>query len=514
MSVSGERSPDEQPDTPAEEPRMTEVIVSTSGGAVSGLARDGSTVFYSIPYAEAPVGELAFAPPRAHGGWPGVRDARTPGATAQVTGFDNGTIPEPSVPGDEVLTVNVFTPRTPVAGDTPMPVFVWIHGGAFIAGSPHSPWYDGVAFNRAGIVVVSVGYRVGLTGFGDVAGAVPNRAVLDWIAALQWVQRNIAAFGGDPERVTIGGQSAGAAAVLTLMGLQAASGLFHRVIAASPVLLQQRPATARPIADEAASLLGTVATADALSRKSRVELADVVWRMKDVFGNAPARADAETDLVSLLDEILASVQFASLIDGDVLPVSIVEGVCRRTAHIPLLIGATADEFNSLVRGIGRVGESDRGAMERLGYSSEIAAEYVAARHGLSGHALMAQALSDLMVRTHLAAVAECHDPTWVYDFAWKANGVFSPGDAFHCLDLPFGWGLLDAESARLRTGPVPDGLVDALHDAWVAFIKGDGPGWPSYAHDRTVRRYDATVADVCDGYRAERILLRDGYPGR
>jgi carboxylesterase type B len=191
-----------------------------------------------------------------------------------VEGFEDGTIPEPSVPGDEVLAVNVFTPRrwrATSATKTGMPVFVWIHGGAFIAGSPHSPWYDGAAFNDAGIVVVSIGYRVGFTGVGNVQGAPANRAVHDWIAALKWVRDNIPAFGGEANRVTIGGQSAGAAAVAHAHGRATAAGLFHRVIASSPVLLQMTPERARVVTEEAASLLDVEPTAPALSTRSRVD---------------------------------------------------------------------------------------------------------------------------------------------------------------------------------------------------------------------------------------------------
>jgi para-nitrobenzyl esterase len=143
--------------------------------------------------------------------WSGVRDALRYGPTPQRKALaEVTTIPEPSIPGDDILNLNVFTPR-PRAANGPeklLPVLVYIHGGGYVAGSPASPWYNGVAFNRDGVVTVSVSYRLGFDGFGWLPDAPPNRGILDWILALEWVRDNIGQFGGDPARVTIAGQSA------------------------------------------------------------------------------------------------------------------------------------------------------------------------------------------------------------------------------------------------------------------------------------------------------------------
>jgi para-nitrobenzyl esterase len=144
----------------------------------------------------------------------GVRDALEYAPTPQRKARQITTILEPSIPAD-TLTVNILTPR-PAQGAGP-PVLVYIHGGGYVAGSPASPWYDGVAFNRDGVVTVTIAYRLGFDGFGWLPDAVPNRGILDWLLALEWVRDNIAAFGGDPARVTIAGQSAGGGAVMTLL---------------------------------------------------------------------------------------------------------------------------------------------------------------------------------------------------------------------------------------------------------------------------------------------------------
>ncbi|MFN3866743.1 MAG: carboxylesterase family protein, partial [Demequina sp.] len=216
--------------------------MTTQGGRVRGRWRSrtdarGVTTTYAtfrgIPFAAPPVGELRFAPPASALGWDGVRDAAEFGPTPQrESPYDPPRIPEPSIPGDDVLSVNVTTPDPSSAAG--LPVLVWIHGGGFVGGSPASPWYVGQSFARDGVVTATLSYRLGFEGFGWMEDAVPNRGALDWIAGLEWIQRNIASFGGDPSRVTIAGQSAGGAAVMRLLTLPAADHLFARAMAISP----------------------------------------------------------------------------------------------------------------------------------------------------------------------------------------------------------------------------------------------------------------------------------------
>jgi para-nitrobenzyl esterase len=212
---------------------MSTAPVRTSLGPVRGQRRaDGTLRFLGIPYARPPIGPLRFAAPVPPRPWTEPRDATGYGPTAQRRPFAAvTTVPEPSIPGDGVLNLNVFTPAADRAAA--LPVLVWIHGGGFVAGSAASPWYDGAAFNRDGVVLVSIGYRLGVEGFLHLPDAPDNRAVRDWLAALGWVRENIAAFGGDPDRVTIAGQSAGGTAVQTLLATPAAEGLFRAAICAS-----------------------------------------------------------------------------------------------------------------------------------------------------------------------------------------------------------------------------------------------------------------------------------------
>lgn len=223
-------------------PRDT-MIVDAPCGPVQGICRptshpgSDSWAFYGLPFAQPPTGPLRFLAPRRRSPWEQPIDATRPGATAQRhTLLDVTTIPEPSIAGDDTLLVNVFTPH-PGRIDARAPVMVWIHGDGYVAGSPSSPWYDGNAFNRDGIVTVSVSYRLGFDGFGWVDGsdAPTNRALLDLIMALTWVRDNIASFGGAPDNVTVAGHSAGAACIHALMATGQAEGLFHAAICQSPL---------------------------------------------------------------------------------------------------------------------------------------------------------------------------------------------------------------------------------------------------------------------------------------
>ena len=163
-------------------------------------------------------------------------------------------IPEPSFPGDATLNLNVFTPA-PGDRDAGLPVLVWIHGGGFKAGSPSSPWYDGAAFNRDGVVTVSISYRLGFDGFGWIPDAPHNRGLLDQIEALRWVQNNIASFGGDPDRVTVAGQSAGGGSVWALLISPPAAGLFQAAISHSGAL---SPAARRSTQDNGGAMADMV----------------------------------------------------------------------------------------------------------------------------------------------------------------------------------------------------------------------------------------------------------------
>lgn len=212
-------------------------VVTTQAGEVQGAVENGLYVFKGIPYAAPPVGDLRWREPQPVEPWTGVLETSTfaPDCMQAVVDFE----PIRTIPSEDCLYLNVWTPDYADAGDR-LPVMVWIHGGGFVGGGTSIAWYDGSAFTRQGLVVVSMNYRLSRLGFfahpallAANEGVVGNYGYLDQIAALKWVQDNIEAFGGDPQKVTIIGESAGGAAVLALLTSPLAEGLFGQVMVMS-----------------------------------------------------------------------------------------------------------------------------------------------------------------------------------------------------------------------------------------------------------------------------------------
>jgi len=483
-------------------------IVAIAPGRVRGVWRDGSAAFLGIPFAQAPVGELRFAAPVPPAPWDGVRDAVEYGPTAKRENPGESTlIPEPAIAGDATLNVNVFTP-TPGDADAALPVLVYIHGGGFTEGSPASPWYDGAAFNRDGVVTVTVSYRLGFDGFGHIPGAPGNRGVRDWLAALEWVRENIAAFGGDPARVTIAGQSAGGGAVLTLLGMPAAQGLFHAVWALSPAISDVPGERARTLSAKLANLAGVAPTRDGFAAVSEARLAGL-----QEGAAAHESKNPLSPIHALLDDGLT---WGPMVDGDLIAqptlVSLREGV---GSDIPLVLGATDDEFTMATDGVKNslrlipvsvaLGRLKLDAATRKAY---LVANGPQRRKGTA--ALLGRYVSDAIFRVGVVRVAEARQgaATWVYRFAWPSPVI---GWACHCLDVPFWFDCLDAEGvSALAGGEPPRALADALHGSAVAFVRSGEPGWPTWSAGRATRVFGghASRPDVtADGYASVRALV-------
>ncbi|MFF9912520.1 carboxylesterase/lipase family protein [Streptomyces sp. NPDC013457] len=463
---------------------MTVTTVTTTRGPVRGERRpDGSLRFLGIPYAQPPVGALRFAAPVPPEPWTEPLDATAYGPTAQRRPFaDVTTVPEPSVPGTGILNLNVFTPRTdPEAG---LPVLVWIHGGGYVAGSAASPWYDGSAFNRDGVILVSLGYRLGIEGFLHLADAPDNRGVRDWIAALQWVRDNIARFGGDPAKVTVAGQSAGGGAVQTLLAVPAARDLFRGALSVSGAVMRpDGPEVARAASRLFTARTGVPATAAALRDLSDDELLD----LQDLMGVPGPDREGLPPLLSL----------APFADGELIPEPVLDALTtgEAGADVPLMLGFTAHEFNAFPAP-GPDGPPVPVLLGALGLPEDRLGSFTTAYGAADPAALFGQALTDATFRAPALALADARAergrPTWLYEFVWE-----SPvnGTAFHCLDLPYAFDLLDAEGVTAVAGEAPPRvLADAMHRAWVSFVRDQDPGasWPCYtADERATMVWDA-----------------------
>lgn len=448
-------------------------VVATASGLVRGRWRTRGAgghrdaAFLSVPFAEPPVGDLRFAAPVPRRSWDGVRDARRYGPTAQIGALSAvTTIPEPSVPGDDVLTANVFTPA-PGDRQARLPVLVWIHGGGFIAGSPHSSWYDGDRFTRSGVVTVSVGYRLGIEGWLHLQDAPDNRGLLDCIAGLRWVQENIEAFGGDPARVTVAGQSAGGGAVLTLLATPAARGLLARAVSFSGAVGADESADAAlRTAERFTVAAGVPATTAGLAGIGREQTSRLAHELMFASGGG-------------------ALFLAPFADGSVVPQPVRKAFAAGGgSDVPLLLGATSHEF---VDPRARVPEdAARVVLLALGIGPQETERLLAARSGDPG-LLVGQAVTDRTFRGLALDVARVRTvrggaPTWLYEFAWTSTASRSAGLAFHCLDLPFWWDRLDGEQVLAATGPRPPReLAHDMHATFSGFVHGERPGWESFA---------------------------------
>src|SRR5437588_1993454 len=240
---------------------MMDTIVRTRQGAVRGSAAEGVVSFKGIPYAAPPFGPNRFRPPQPVELWSGVRDTLTYGATVPKPPYFppfDVLLPEPAIVGEDCLNLNIWSPDL---GQARLPVMVWIHGGAFSNGSGAILQYDGSHFARDGVVCVTINYRLGADGFLYLGDGIANLGLLDQITALAWVQENIAAFGGDPNNITVFGESAGAFSISTLLSMPRAKGLFSRMIAESGAGHHiSLPATAQRVGQYLAEKLGVKPT--------------------------------------------------------------------------------------------------------------------------------------------------------------------------------------------------------------------------------------------------------------
>ncbi|MBA3541195.1 MAG: carboxylesterase/lipase family protein [Deltaproteobacteria bacterium] len=464
------------------------LVVETRSGTVRGIERDGVAVWRGIPYAEPPLGPLRFLPPRPPLAWTGERDATRFGAVAMQSRDPRiaimSGIGEKIAMSEDCLVLNVFAPFTHADGPK-RPVLVWIHGGAFVMGSGSTPLYHGTSFAQHDVVVMTLNYRLGLFGFlylGDQSPAhrEGNVGLLDQVAALRWVQHNIAGFGGDPDRVTVMGESAGAVSVATLLAMPAAAGLFHAAILQSGA---------------AGLLTPTCAQATALTHTI---LDDLGTRDLDVLATLPAEQllDAQ-HRASALRGIAA---FAPYVDGFTLPRAPIEAVRDGAAiKVPLLLGSNRDEWTLFEVFMGDASTQVVKSLLRAQLGEDvdrIHAGYVQADEATSSARAWVDVIGDAAFRIpmiHLAEAQAGHAAVWMYRFDWASSGGGGRLGATHALELPFVWNRLELPASQFLLGGELDRarpLAAQMHATWIAFVtrgQPDGgglPAWPAYDSTR------------------------------
>ncbi|WP_060902729.1 carboxylesterase/lipase family protein [Streptomyces europaeiscabiei] len=466
-------------------------VVRTPYGNVRGTYEHGDgyengiAVFRGIPYAAPPFGPRRFRPPSPPEPWAGVRDAVDFGPTPPKPPYSEAFaryLSDPVVPGDDCLNLNVWTPEPGSAAR--LPVMVWIHGGALTRGSSAVPVYDGAAFARDGVVLVSLNYRLGVEGYGLFPDAPPNRALLDQLAALEWVRESIAGFGGDPDRVTLFGQSAGAISVGALLAAPRARGLFRRAV------LQSGPPEAldrdkvRRMVRRMATRLKVSATAAAFAAVDRSTLVEV-----------------QAEVGRLSSPVLGGPAFGVVVDGDLLPTDPLEALTEHGAApgIDLLMGWTRDEHRlwlvpgGLQERVDRLGTvALAGARARCHCGPELPRGYRDLHPDRGTADLVGQLVTDHLLRVPLLRVADARigqDRSHLYEFAWP-SGIPALGSC-HALELGFVFDTGDTPaSAKLAGGNAPRGLATAMHTAWVRFATDGTPGWPAWDPTHPVRVFD------------------------
>jgi para-nitrobenzyl esterase len=483
------------------------VVVRTRRGPIRGEAEKGTLVFRGIRFAAAPVGRLRFRPPVAPTPWAEVRPALDfAPACPQLVDIDP-TENNNSVMAEDCLAVNVWTPKN---DGVRRPVMVWIHGGGFIEGSARNSWYDGALLAKRGeVVVVTLQYRLGAWGFlelselgGPEYAESGNLGVLDQIAALQWVHDNIAAFGGDPQNVTLFGQSAGAGSAGILMVTPLAHGLFHRAILESGTPKELIDKTHSVEVSRAYIRSAGVGSIEELQNLSMVQVRDAQRKLfQTSFGSS----------------------FRPIVDGTVIkewPMQVIEA--GRAASVPLLLGTNLDEIrlwpalydaaleqkppNLLERQVAEIADSNAQAV--IATYRELDVDY--------GDAVV-HLIGDLLMRLPSIRLAEANSrfsPTYMYRFTYRSTSSYKKFRSSHGMELPFVFGVIDELDAIVFVGRDPrrQTVMKRVQQAWINFARTGDPSqaglfWPKYEEkNRATLELGITSHVVNDPNSAERVL--------
>ncbi|WP_067572914.1 carboxylesterase/lipase family protein [Nocardia acidivorans] len=493
--------------------------ITTGDGIVRGSQGRRVSRWRSIPFAAPPVGDLRFRAPQPVQPWTGVRDATEFGFAAMQHRRGAQLGPRRQQPtGEDCLTLNITAPNTPSA--TPRPVMVFIHGGGYFIGTSALGLYSGARLAlRGDVIVVSMNYRLGAFGYVDFSEfSTPahrfeaNLGLRDQVAALEWVRRNIAAFGGDPNNVTIFGESAGAHAVLALMAAPAAAGLFHRGIAQSP------PADWGP--SHADARLFARRCLDKLGAKPGDEANSLLTARSNDIRRAVDRAvnDVMRDQPGLFPA-------APQIDGDFLPKPIVEAFADGSAHpVPLIIGTNRDEGTLFVRfddTLPTTPERIRWVLKQAGGDAE--SRVTAAYPGFPDRRTTVRMGGDFTFWRPSLAVMEGHSryaPTYAYRFDFAPRAVQLAGfGATHALDLIPVFGATATPVGRALTAAGGQRGFRAVsrqfQDNWLAFARTGAPlsNWPAYTKERRstmIIDYPSRVEN--DPERAKRLAWQGVHP--
>jgi para-nitrobenzyl esterase len=480
--------------------------LETRSGVLRGSAEKGLAVFRGVRFAAPPRGRLRFRPPEAESPWTGEREATqfgpAPPQNPDPIGARLGLAAETT--DEDCLTLNLWTPALDAAR---RPVMVWIPGGAFITGSAAAPLYDGARLARRGdVVVVTLQYRVGALGFAMLPGAV-NLGLRDQLAALEWVHEHASALGGDPENVTLFGESAGAGSVVALLAMPAARGRFQRAIvqsAAPDGMIARDDAEAR-----AAVLLANLGVhAEDRAGLERIPVEAILSAQRSAASERPWKT---------------GMYCAPVIDGEHLPRRPLDAIASGSAAgIDLLIGTNQDEMNLYAVGSDLSAMSDAlvdqifaaqisgNAADGRTHAAQILEAYRALHPEKLPSQIFALVQAELSMRIPSILLAESQGRQGgrvsMYLFSWPSPLEKGRIGACHALDLPFTFGNLDAPGMAefAGEGARAEELSAAIINAWTAFARSGDPShpsvgaWPAYDADRRATMELGTERRVLD----------------
>jgi para-nitrobenzyl esterase len=474
----------------ANDPKPDATIRATEQGQLSGRRFEGGEVYFNVPYAAPPVDHLRWRPPVVPVNWQGVRDATQRGpACMQVDQGWNAI--DAARRNEDCLYLNIWTPDAPGRH----PVMVWFHGGAFTGGAGNTPLYDGEILSRHGVTIVSVNYRLGIFGFLAHPGLSAetegrrsgNYGLMDQIRALQWIQRNIGSFGGDPNNVTIFGQSAGAASVAYILASPAAKGLFQRAILQSGSPFGIGDPADLASAERIGADFGSVAEL----RKASAEALLQQW----------ARfSERQPDRASM----------GPVIDGDSVPARPARFFeSGGVNHVNILVGSNSREIPSALDDLAMRAR----AKAAFGSSTDRALAKYAKLSGTAMTGTIADQLgTDIMFRCGGIETAHVAGRAWLYEFAQP-----SPGQNMvqHSSDLIYVFGNTGQDGGVLSTRPFTSAertLSSTIETYWTNFARNGNPNgrglpiWPSYSpnigkhlilDERGPRMAHSDAADRC-----------------
>ena len=493
-------------------------IITTSTGKIQGLISEGIQIFKGIPFAEPPIGDLRFKPPVKKKPWEDVLEATEYGPYA-YQGFTPLEMFVREIQEDEdCLSLNIWTPSL---DDKKRPVMVWIHGGAFVTGGGAVPIYDGSSLvTRGDVVVVTINYRLGALGFLYIPGVTANAGMLDQITALKWVQNNIEVFGGDPNNITIFGESAGGCSILSLLAMPAAKGLFHKAIVQSAPVLQPNP---------------TVKSTNDLMNKFSLKTGDIKTLQKlKVEEIIKAQNEVLAEALEAREYEIMGFRPSIDIEGGTLPIHPLEALKKGEGKsIEILIGCNEEEgklFTKYDPRLKRLKRENLNAavidllksMNLEGESKTLIKKYENARKDIlpiKPMDLLNTIWTDYIFRIseiHMAEAQILHNPhVYFYIFTWPSP-LFR--GACHAVELPYMFGTiyLSESEPGLKMfyggGPEAKIISEKMMDAWIAFARNGNPNhdnipeWPSYETEKRATMLIGKEFKVVDApFEKERV---------